>query len=106
MTILRIWHGWTSAQNADAYEQLLRSEVLPAIHRIQGYRGAWLLRRADTEREAGEVEFITITTWESWEAIHEFSSDGHTGAVVPEKARRLLARFDEHSQHYLGEWVG
>jgi heme-degrading monooxygenase HmoA len=103
MTIMRIWHGWTSPRNADEYEQLLRSEILPGIHRIDGYQGAYLLRRDD---DAGdEVEFITITTWDSWEAIQRFAGDGHTGAVVPEKARKLLARFDEHSQHYTATWV-
>jgi len=54
--IARLWHGWTSRDNADRYEELLKSEVLPDIHRIKGYGGAHLLRR-----EAGdEVEFITL----------------------------------------------
>ena len=28
--IARVWHGWTSRQNADAYERHLRTKVLPA----------------------------------------------------------------------------
>jgi heme-degrading monooxygenase HmoA len=103
MKIMRIWHGWTSPENAAAYEQLLKSEILPGIHRIDGYAGAYLLRRDDGE--SGEVEFITITVWDSWDAIERFAGDGHTGAVVPPKARALLARFDEHSRHYTAEWV-
>ena len=47
MTIMRIWHGWTAPQNADAYEQLLKSEILPGIHRIDGYGGAFLQREPD-----------------------------------------------------------
>lgn len=101
MTIMRIWHGWTSPQNANTYEALLRNEVLPGIHRIDGYGGAFLLRRDD----GAEVEFITITTWTSWEAIERFAGEGHTGAVVPERARALLSRFDEHSEHYAASWV-
>lgn len=101
MTIMRVWHGWTPAENADAYEALLRSEILPGIHRIDGYGGAFLLRRDG----GAEVEFVTITTWASWEAIERFAGEGHTGAVVPETARALLSRFDEHSEHYLGSWV-
>jgi hypothetical protein len=31
--ISRIWHGWTTHENADKYERLLRAEVLPGIHR-------------------------------------------------------------------------
>jgi hypothetical protein len=42
--IARIWHGWTTHANADAYETLLRSEVLPGISEISGARGAYLLR--------------------------------------------------------------
>jgi hypothetical protein len=45
----RLWHGWTTAANADAYEKLLVSEVLPGIHRVPGYRGAWLMRSVHYE---------------------------------------------------------
>jgi heme-degrading monooxygenase HmoA len=93
--IARTWHGWTKPQDADAYETLLRHDILPAIHRISGYRGTHLLRRVEGE----EVEFITITLWETWEAVQEFGGD-HTTAVVPDRARKLLTRFDDHSLHY------
>ncbi len=45
--LTRIWHGRTSPENAEAYERLLRTEVLPGIaaRRIDGYQGAFLLRR-------------------------------------------------------------
>jgi len=99
--IMRVWHGYTSPENADAYEHLLKGEILPGIHRVRGYGGAWLLRR----NKATEAEFIAITAWESWEAIEEFAGQGHTGAVVPDKARELLSRFDEHSTHYDAVWV-
>ena len=94
--IARIWHGWTTLENADAYEVLLRTEVLPGIHRIHGYRGAYLLRR-DTE---GEVEFATVTFWESMDAVRAFAGEDYERAVVPPAARELLARFDERSRHY------
>ena len=56
MNIMRIWHGYTAPENADAYEQLLKTDILPGIHRIDGYLGAHLLRR----EAGGEVELITI----------------------------------------------
>ena len=40
----RLWHGWTTRTNADAYETLLRTKLLPDIHRVMGYRGATLMR--------------------------------------------------------------
>jgi len=101
MKIMRIWHGYTAPENADAYEQLLKNDILPGIHRIDGYLGAHLLRR----EAGGEVEFVTITTWESWEAVERFGAEGHGGAVVPARARELLSRFDDEAQHYVGTWV-
>jgi heme-degrading monooxygenase HmoA len=96
--IARIWHGWTIPGNADAYEALLRSEVLPGIDRIDGYRGAYVLR---TEADDGaRVEFVTVTLWETMDAIRAFAGDDFERAVVPPEARRLLERFDERSRHY------
>lgn len=67
--ITRIWHGWTSQQNADTYESLLKSEILPGIHRISGFKGATLLRR----NSGDEIEFITLTYFESLEAVRAFA---------------------------------
>jgi hypothetical protein len=94
----RIWHGWTTRENAASYEALLRSEIVPGIANrgIAGYRGAHLLRRD----VPGEVEFVTILWFESIEAVREFAGEDYEAAVVPEKARRLLTRFDARSQHY------
>jgi len=94
--ISRIWHGWTTRANADAYEQLLRTEVLPGIGRIDGYLGALLLRRDVGD----EVEFVTITQFDSLDAVRAFAGADHETAVVLPEARRLLARFDERSAHY------
>ncbi len=94
--ITRVWHGWTSPENADKYEQLLRSEVLPGIHRIAGYRGAHLLRRNSDE----EVEFVTLTYFENLDAVRAFAGSDYEVAVVPPEARKLLSRFDQRSAHY------
>ncbi|HEY8022403.1 MAG TPA: putative glycolipid-binding domain-containing protein [Thermoanaerobaculia bacterium] len=92
----RTWHGWTTRESADAYEALLRAEVLPGIHRVPGFHGAYLLRRED----GGEVEFETLTLFASMAAVEAFAGADHEAAVVPPEARRLLARFDSRSVHY------
>jgi heme-degrading monooxygenase HmoA len=94
--IARIWHGWTTPANADAYETLLRSEVLPGISRIDGARGAYVLR----DPVGDEVEFVTITLWDTLDAVRAFAGEDYEVAVVPSPARQLLARFDERSRHY------
>jgi hypothetical protein len=43
--IARIWHGYTSPEHADAYEAMLKPELLPGISKAKGYRGSYLLRR-------------------------------------------------------------
>ena len=100
--IARLWHGWTKPENADAYHQLLQTKILPSIHRVHGYKGARLMRRRSNNEE---VEFITLTLWESWEAIREFAGASQTHSVVPEEAHRLLSRFDQDAIHYEGTWV-
>jgi len=96
--ISRIWHGWTTPQNADTYEALLKEEIFIGIHNrhIRGFKDIQLLRR----QTDGEVEFITIMRFDSLEAVREFAGQDYEQAVVPEKARAILSRFDERSQHY------
>jgi hypothetical protein len=96
--IARIWHGWTSPSNADAYESLLKSEIFIGIQdrRITGYKGIQLLRR----KVAEEIEFVTIMWFDSIDAVRAFAGEDYEVAVVPPKARALLSRFDGRSQHY------
>ncbi|MHA1199325.1 MAG: antibiotic biosynthesis monooxygenase [Candidatus Heimdallarchaeaceae archaeon] len=96
--ISRIWHGWTTLENAEAYESLLRSEILVGIknREIDGFEGIHLLRR----NIADEVEFITIMWFDSLEAVRDFAGEDYELAVVPPEARALLSRFDAKSQHY------
>lgn len=96
--IVRIWHGWTSPDNADTYEALLKEEIFVGIEkrRIPGFNGIQLLRR-----NAGlEVEFVTIMRFDSLAAVREFAGEDYEVAVVPPKARAVLAHFDDRAQHY------
>jgi heme-degrading monooxygenase HmoA len=94
--IARLWHGRTTRGNADAYQELLGTTILPGIDRVSGFRGAELLRR-----EVGdEVEFVTITRFASLDAVREFAGDDYEQAVVSEDAHRLLSSFDERVAIY------
>lgn len=94
----RIWHGWTTPENADSYEDLLKTEIFPGIaaRNVDGYRGIQLFRRLVNE----EVEFITIMWFDSWDAVKQFAGEDYEQAYVPPKARQVLNRFDGRSQHY------
>ena len=96
--ISRIWHGWTTPANADTYEALLKEEIFVGIENrhIHGFKGIQLLRRPAGD----EIEFVTIMVFDSLEAVREFAGEDYEAAVVPPKARAVLSRFDERSQHY------
>ena len=96
--IARIWHGWTTSGNADQYEALLEHEIFVGIQgrQIRGFKSIQLLRRA----VGHEVEFVTNMMFDSLDAVREFAGADYELAVVPEKARALLSRFDARSQHY------
>jgi hypothetical protein len=96
--IARIWRGWTTPENADAYQRIVSQEVLPGIaaRNLDGYHGAYLLRR----ELDGEVEFATIMLFDSLEQVRGFAGEDYESAYVPPRARAVLARFDQRSAHY------
>lgn len=96
--ITRIWHGWTTPENADTYEKLLKKEIFPLIaaRKVSGYRGIELLRGELN----GEVEFVTIMRFDSLEAVKQFAGEDYEKSYVPERARKVLSRHDHRSRHY------
>jgi heme-degrading monooxygenase HmoA len=96
--ISRIWHGYTTKENADSYQKLLESEIFVGIRNrnIHGYKGIQLLRR----EMASETEFITVMWFDSIDAVKKFAGQDFEKAVVPDKAQNLLSHFDKTSQHY------
>ena len=95
--ISRIWHGWTTDENADKYESLLRAEILPGIHRIRGYTGAYLLRRDAAD---DEVEFVTMTQFTDMKAVIEFAGKDYERSVIAAGADKLLSHCDARTAHY------
>jgi antibiotic biosynthesis monooxygenase (ABM) superfamily enzyme len=96
--IVRLWHGWTTPDNADRYESLLRQQIFPGIvaRKIAGFHKIELLRRS-----AGrEIEFITLMWFDSLDSIRAFAGPDYDAAVVPPAAQAVLSRFDERSQHF------
>jgi heme-degrading monooxygenase HmoA len=94
--IARVWRGWTRADQAHRYERHYREEVLPALRRLAGFRGARLLRRTD----GAETEFVSLTYFDDLDAVRRFAGDDHETAVVADEAREVLVRFDDRVRHY------
>ena len=95
--IARVWRGSTKpGDDADAYENMLKPELLPGIGKVSGYKGSHLLRREDGD----EVEFVTIILWDSVEAIRAFAGPDYETSIIPEERRKYLSRHDAKAKHY------
>jgi hypothetical protein len=75
----RIWHGWTTPQNAEKYEGLLNEETFSGIaeKNVPGYKGIQVFRRP---LDGEEVEFVTIMWFDTWDA-----SGSSPGRIVSER---------------------
>lgn len=96
--ICRQWRGWTTPENAQAYEAIVRGEVIPEIEarRIPGFLSIDLMQRPFEDG----VEFETLMWFEDLDAVKAFVGDEYDLAHVPERARAVLSRFDERSAHF------
>lgn len=96
--ICRLWRGWTTRQNADAYEEIVHGEVIPGIEArgISGFRHIDLMKRDLGD----EIEFQTLMWFDSLESIKAFMGEDYSVSHVPEPARAVLKRFDSNAAHY------
>jgi heme-degrading monooxygenase HmoA len=94
--IARTWRGATSAADAEAYLDYLRSTGLAAYRDTPGNRGVLALRRIVGDR----AEFLLLSLWDSERAVRAFAGEDIERAVFyPEDERFLVAR-DEHVDHF------
>lgn len=70
--IARIWRGWASPENADAYEDHFRTSVQAELRGVEGFVEAQLLRRVV----------------------------GDEVAVVAPHAQDVLSRFEKRVAHF------
>ncbi len=94
--ILRMWRARATVEKSGEYVEHATQKVFPALHAIEGHRGAYLLRRAVD----GAVEFVVLTLWESMEAVRRFAGVKPEKAVVEPEARAVLTAFDESLTHF------
>ena len=96
--ICRLWRGWTTPENADAYEQIVRGEVIPGIEarQIPGFRHIDLMKRDLGD----EVEFQTLMWFDSFESIKAFMGEDYSASHVPAAAQAVLSRFDARAAHF------
>jgi heme-degrading monooxygenase HmoA len=85
--IARTWAGTVRRADADEYAAYIRETGFAEYGQTPGNRGAWMLRRDERER----TQFITLSLWESEDAIRAFAGDDIEAAMLyPEDARYLI----------------
>jgi heme-degrading monooxygenase HmoA len=96
--VARIWHGFTTIENAGPYEKFLKTEFMHAVEKknIPGYRRFQLLRK----EEADGVAFTTIMWFDTLDQIKTFAGEDYEKAVVHPTALSLLKKHDSHAQHF------
>lgn len=96
--ICRLWRGWTTVENAEAYQRVVHTKVIPGIEarKIAGFRHIDLMKR----HCADEVEFQTLMWFDSLDAITDFMGKDYAVSHVPAEARAVLKRFDERAIHF------
>ena len=94
--IARVWHGRTKPEHADAYEAMLKPELLPGISKVKGYQGSYLLRL----KLGDEVEFVTILLMDSIDSIRAYAGPDYETSVIPEERRQYLSHHDPKAAHY------
>jgi antibiotic biosynthesis monooxygenase (ABM) superfamily enzyme len=63
---------------------------------ISGFHSADVLRRDDDR----VVAFVTLTRFDSLDAIRAFAGEEYETPLIEPTARALLSHYDERAQHY------
>ncbi|MBC7989902.1 MAG: antibiotic biosynthesis monooxygenase [Luteimonas sp.] len=94
--IARIWHGTVPTAKADAYLAFLRERAIPDYTATPGNLAVYLLRRA----EGDVTHVLTLTHWQSLEAIKAFAGDQVERAKYYPEDRDFLLEFEPTVEHY------
>jgi heme-degrading monooxygenase HmoA len=94
--IARTWTGVVRRADADAYADYIRDTGFAEYGRTAGNRGAWMLRRDDGDR----TEFITLSMWDSVDAIKAFAGEDIEAAVLYPEDERYLIDGESSVTHY------
>jgi heme-degrading monooxygenase HmoA len=94
--IVRIWHGRTRRDRADAYGDFLTQRAIPDYRSIPGNLDVSVLRQDDREVS----HFMTITRWISEDAIRAFAGRDILKAKYYPEDKDFLLEFELEVQHF------
>ena len=95
--IVRIWHGRTRRERADEYAAFLTLRAIPDYRGTAGNLDVAIQRRD----EADVSHFLTVTRWESEDAIRAFAGSEVLKAKYYPEDKDFLLEFEDTVQHYV-----
>ncbi len=94
--ITRIWHGRTTAKNANIYLEYIQETGLKDYMATVGIISAKILRKID-----GDIcHFYTITEWKDIQSIINFAGRDFEKARYYPEDKEYLLEFEEAVNHY------
>lgn len=94
--IARLWHGRVPAAKAAAYREFLDRRAIPDYRSVPGNVSVRILERA----EGDVVHFVTLTFWDSMDAIRAFAGDDVERAKYYPEDKDFLLEFEPTVTHY------
>lgn len=94
--IARTWRGWTKREDADAYVAYLLKTGVRAYRETPGNLAAYILRRNHADR----TEFVTLSFWESMDAVARFAGEQVEQAVFYAEDDRFLVARETTVRHF------
>jgi heme-degrading monooxygenase HmoA len=94
--IARTWRGWVRKEDADAYVRYVIETGIKEYRETPGNRAAYILRRVEGDR----TEFVTLTFWDSMQAVRGFAGPNVERAVFYPEDDRFLVDRESTATHY------
>ena len=94
--IIRMWHGRVRHDDARAYREFLKRRAIPDYQSVEGNIEVKILER----REEDAMHFITMTMWESLDAIRAFAGEDLEKAKYYPEDEGYLLEFEPTVVHY------
>lgn len=94
--ISRHWSGRIKPEETENYIAYLKTQIIPKLEKMKGFRGASIKRRKLEEA----WDFLFISDWDSIKDIEQFAGKDISTAVVSETAQAMMTDFDKEVRHY------
>jgi heme-degrading monooxygenase HmoA len=94
--IVRMWRGPVPKAKTAAYIDYLKQTGLKDYQDIQGNKGVYLLTRDIGD----QVEFLTMTFWDSIESVQGFAGEDYMRARYYPEDEKFLTVFNPLVEHF------